>query len=82
MSEKTKEVPKLANATYAYTLVIKSTHEYKVHGADGSNLPNSCNFITLGVMRVNRCPDCNLGYKSESFEMALRFYREVSVSLK
>ena len=30
MSEKTKEVPRLAYATYAHTLVIKSTHEYKV----------------------------------------------------
>ncbi len=29
MSEKTKEVPQLADATYAHTLVIKSTHEYK-----------------------------------------------------
>ncbi len=28
MSEKTKEVPQLADATYAHTLVIKSTHEY------------------------------------------------------
>ncbi len=27
MSEKTKEVPQLANATYAHTMVIKSTHE-------------------------------------------------------
>ncbi len=32
MSEKTKEVPQLADATYAHTLVIKSTHEYKVDG--------------------------------------------------
>ncbi len=30
MSEKTREVPQLANTTYAHTLVIKSTHEYKV----------------------------------------------------
>ncbi len=30
MSEKTKEVPQLADATYAHTLVIKSTHEYKI----------------------------------------------------
>ncbi len=28
MSEKTKEVPRLADATYARTLVIKSTHEF------------------------------------------------------
>ncbi len=35
MSEKTKEVPQLADATYAHTLVIKSTHEYKVHGPYG-----------------------------------------------
>ena len=39
MSEKTKEVPQLADATYAHTLVIKSTHEYKVHGPYGSNFP-------------------------------------------
>ncbi len=32
MSEKTREVPQLADTTYAHTLVIKSTHEYKVHG--------------------------------------------------
>ncbi len=29
MSEKTREVPQLADATYAHTLVIESTHEYK-----------------------------------------------------
>ncbi len=39
MSEKTKEVPQLADATFAHTLVIKSTHEYKVHGPYGSNFP-------------------------------------------
>ncbi len=32
MSEKTREVPQLADATYAHTLVIQGTHEYKVHG--------------------------------------------------
>ena len=32
MSKKTREVSQLANATYAHTLVIKSTHEHKVHG--------------------------------------------------
>ena len=37
MSEKTKEVPQLGDTTYAHTLVIKSTHEYKVHGPCGSN---------------------------------------------
>ncbi len=35
MSEKTREVPQLADATYANTLVIESTHEYKVHGPYG-----------------------------------------------
>ncbi len=39
MWEKTKEVPQLADATYAHTLVIKSTHEYKVHGPYGSDFP-------------------------------------------
>ncbi len=39
MSEKTREVPQLADTTYAHTLVIKSTHEYKVHGPYGSNFP-------------------------------------------
>ncbi len=28
MSEKTREVPQLADSTYAHTLVIESTHEY------------------------------------------------------
>ncbi len=32
MSEKTREVPQLADTTYANTLVIESTHEYNVHG--------------------------------------------------
>ncbi len=36
MLEKTKEVPQLADATYAHTLVIESAHEYKVHGPYGS----------------------------------------------
>ncbi len=36
MSEKIKEVPQLADATYAHTLVIKSTHEYMVHGTYGT----------------------------------------------
>ncbi len=32
MSEKTRLTPQLADATYAAnTLVIKNTHEYKVH---------------------------------------------------
>ncbi len=39
MSEKTREVPQFADATYAHTLVIESTHEYKVHGPYGSNFP-------------------------------------------
>ncbi len=38
MSEKTRLTPQLADATYAHTLVIKSTHEYKVHGPYGSNM--------------------------------------------
>ena len=32
MSEKTRLAPQLADTTYAHTLVIKSTHEYNVHG--------------------------------------------------
>ncbi len=39
MSEKTREVSKLADAIYAHTLVIESTREYKVHGPYGSNFP-------------------------------------------
>ncbi len=39
MSEKTKVVTQLADSTYSNTLVIKSTHEYKVHGPYGSNFP-------------------------------------------
>ncbi len=38
-SERITVVPKLADLTYAHTLVIKSTHEYKVHGPYGSNFP-------------------------------------------
>ena len=32
MSNRTREVPQLADLTYTHNLVIKSTHEYKVHG--------------------------------------------------
>ena len=48
MSEKTKEVPQHADATYAHTLVIKSTHEYKVHWPHGSNFP----FIDSSTMQT------------------------------
>ncbi len=37
MSEKTRLTAQLADTTYAHTLVIKSPHEYKVHGPYGSN---------------------------------------------
>ena len=37
MSEKTREVPQPVDATYAHTLVIESTHEYKIHEPYGSN---------------------------------------------
>ncbi len=37
MSDKTKEVTQRAGLSNAHTLVIKSTHEYKVHGPYGSN---------------------------------------------
>ncbi len=30
MSEKTEEVPQLADTAYAYTLFIECTHEYKI----------------------------------------------------
>ncbi len=43
MSEKAKEVPKLADPTYVHTLVIKSTHECMVHGPYGS-------IITMGKL--------------------------------
>ncbi len=39
MSEKTRQVAQLADTTCAHTLVIKSTHEYKVHGPYGSDFP-------------------------------------------
>ena len=41
MSEKTRAVSQLADATYAGTLSLatESTHEYKVHGPYGSNFP-------------------------------------------
>ncbi len=48
MLEKTREVPQLADTTYAHTLVIKSTHEYKVHGSYGSNFP-----CTIGELLCN-----------------------------
>ncbi len=38
-SDRITVVPKLADLTYTHTLVIKSTHEYKVHGPYGSNFP-------------------------------------------
>ncbi len=44
-SDRITEVPKLADLTHAHTLVIKSTHEYKVHGPYGSNFP-----YTIGPM--------------------------------
>ncbi len=44
-SDRITEVPKLADLTYDHTLVIKSTHEYKVHGPHGSNFP-----CTIGPM--------------------------------
>ena len=47
MSEKTREVPQLADTTYAHTLVIKSTHEYKVLGPYGSNFPGTMAPIAL-----------------------------------
>ncbi len=37
-SDRITEIPELADLTYAHTLVIKSTYEYKVHGPYGSNL--------------------------------------------
>ncbi len=54
MSEKTKEVSQLADTTYAHTLVIKSTHEYKVHGPYGSNFP-----CTIGARASPRGPHKN-----------------------
>ena len=39
MSEKIREVSQLSDATYAHTLVIESTYEYKVHGPNGFNFP-------------------------------------------
>ncbi len=39
MSERTKEVPKLWDLTYVRTLVIESTHKYKVPEPYGSDLP-------------------------------------------
>ncbi len=54
ISEKTKEVLQLAEATYAHNLVIKSTHVYKVHGPYGS-FPCEC--MTMTSMWIHRCPD-------------------------
>ncbi len=45
MSEKTKEVPRLADATYAHTLVINCTLDYKVNWPYGSNF-----HFTIGAM--------------------------------
>ncbi len=46
------EVPKLADLNYAHTLVIKGTHEYKVHGPYDSNFPCS-----MGAMGSLLAPD-------------------------
>ncbi len=35
MSKRTRLVPQLADLTYTHTLLIESTHEYKVHMAHG-----------------------------------------------
>ncbi len=35
MSEKTRQVPQLSDATYAHSLVIESTDKYKVNGSYG-----------------------------------------------
>ena len=50
MSEKAKEVPQLADASYVHTLVIKSTHEYKVHGPHGSNFTDGCWLHGIGSL--------------------------------
>ncbi len=46
------EVPKLVDLKYAYTLVIKGTHEYKVHWPYDSNFP-----CTIGAMGSLLAPD-------------------------
>ena len=38
-SDRITVVPKLADLTYVHTLVIKSTHEYKVYGPYGAPGP-------------------------------------------
>ncbi len=44
MTEKTR----LADTSYAHTLVIESTHEYKVHGPYGSNF--ACTMVFDGLL--------------------------------
>ncbi len=46
--ERITKVPKLADLTYAHTLVIKSTHEYKVHGPFISTFDNQS--ISIGCV--------------------------------
>ena len=43
-------VPKLTDLTYADTLVIKSTHEYNVHGTYGANFA-SASLSTTVILR-------------------------------
>ncbi len=56
MSEKTKEVPQLADTTYAHTLVIKSINRrsWVVHGPYGSN------FTWKVPQKRTWTPICNL----------------------
>ncbi len=60
MSDGTKLVPQLAELTYIHTLVIESTHEYKVHGPYGSNFPctigTSLNNNNIFPFTENPCP--------------------------
>ena len=51
MSEKTREVPKLADATYAHTLVIEITHE-----SQGWKLQKNSAFPSEKYPKKSACP--------------------------
>ncbi len=53
MLEKTRQVPKLADATYAHTLVIESTQEYKVHGPYDHGFDNQS--MSIGSQVDQKC---------------------------
>ncbi len=61
-------MPKLADLTYAHTLTIESTHEYKVFGPYGSDLP--CPIWLGGGHLFLRVHQCHFAPNPEKTKMA------------